>query len=314
MDDGRQERLAGPELGADRLAHGYVVTVHRSQASTVDVAHRLEDGGGRALAYVSMSRARETNTVHVVADDRDQAVEDLARDWAVDRRARWAIDSGTPATQPLDVERAQTVPSALPEALRLARLQAQRQAVAAAIPPDRSAELGQVNRRLAELRQNQTDLSPGLAHYPRTPAGEAARRLTDAQAQHREAKRYAETSDSWRNRRLWRKEAVTWAAREADAQATYDEVAGPEIDRLDQTIGRLEQEPGELHAARNERRAWLEEHPEATVRLHTLDGELNPVIDHAEIQQALGAVRGPTQEPDLSAGRSLPDHGIDLGL
>ena len=140
MDDGRLERLAGEELGKDRLAHGYAITVHRSQASTVDIAHRLEDGGGRSLAYVSMSRARETNTVHVVADDLDQAVEDLTRDWSVDRRARWAIDSGTPATHPLDVERHQAAPATIREALRLARLEAQRQATAAAIPPDRAPE------------------------------------------------------------------------------------------------------------------------------------------------------------------------------
>jgi hypothetical protein len=63
MDHGRIERLAGDELAADRLAHGYAVTVHRAQASTVDVAHRFEDGGGRELGYVSMSRGRERNTV-----------------------------------------------------------------------------------------------------------------------------------------------------------------------------------------------------------------------------------------------------------
>jgi hypothetical protein len=89
-----------------------------------------------------MSRARETNTVHVVADDLDQAIEDLARDWAVDRRARWAIDSGTPATEPLSVERARAVPIALREALRLARLEAQRQAVAAAVPPTEVSNSG----------------------------------------------------------------------------------------------------------------------------------------------------------------------------
>src|SRR5581483_7768100 len=97
-DDGRFERLEGDELGTGRLAHGYAVTVHRSQGATVDVAHRYEDGGGRELAYVSMSRGREANTVHVIADSVDQAAEDLCRDWAVDHRARWAIDSGTPAT------------------------------------------------------------------------------------------------------------------------------------------------------------------------------------------------------------------------
>ena len=52
-----------------------------------------------------MSRARQHTTIHVVADDLDQAVEDLQRDWAHEHRPRWAIDTGTPDTHPLQVER-----------------------------------------------------------------------------------------------------------------------------------------------------------------------------------------------------------------
>ena len=58
----------GPEhIGADKLGHAYAVTAHRCQGSTVDVTHALEDGGGRELAYVAMSRARNESHVHVVA-------------------------------------------------------------------------------------------------------------------------------------------------------------------------------------------------------------------------------------------------------
>ncbi|MDQ3898629.1 MAG: hypothetical protein M3326_15530 [Actinomycetota bacterium] len=32
-DDNEIRRLEGPEIGAHRLAHGYAVTVHRSQGS-----------------------------------------------------------------------------------------------------------------------------------------------------------------------------------------------------------------------------------------------------------------------------------------
>ena len=96
MDDGRLQQFPAEATGKDRMNHGYAITVHRSQGSTVDTAHRLEDGGGRELAYVSMSRARERSTVWIVADDVDQAVEDLRRDWPQERRQRWAIDSGTP--------------------------------------------------------------------------------------------------------------------------------------------------------------------------------------------------------------------------
>ncbi|MGH9286172.1 MAG: ATP-dependent DNA helicase, partial [Acidimicrobiales bacterium] len=104
MDDGRRQAFTGNDLGPDRLAHGYAVTVHRSQGATVDTAHCLADGGGRELGYVAMSRARGTSHAYVVADDVDSAVEDLARDWSCERRQLWAIDSGTPATSPLDVE------------------------------------------------------------------------------------------------------------------------------------------------------------------------------------------------------------------
>src|SRR5207302_10234322 len=146
----------GDELARDRLAYGYAVTVHRSQGATVDVAHRLEDGGGRQLGYVSMSRGRQANTVHVVADNVDQAVEDLTRDWSVDHRARWAIDSGTPATDPLAVEHHDRAPAGMRASLHHARLEAERRAVLAAIPPDPSPAIARLDRELAERRRHRT--------------------------------------------------------------------------------------------------------------------------------------------------------------
>ncbi|MGH9230163.1 MAG: hypothetical protein ACRD07_15825 [Acidimicrobiales bacterium] len=77
-DDNEIVRLEGSEIAAERLAHAYAVTVHRSQGATVDRAHALEDGGGRGLAYVKMSRAKEHTTVYVVADSLEQATEDLS--------------------------------------------------------------------------------------------------------------------------------------------------------------------------------------------------------------------------------------------
>jgi len=60
FDDGRDEVLTAEELSKDRLDHAYAVTVHRMQGATVDRAHVFADGGGRELAYVAMSRARES--------------------------------------------------------------------------------------------------------------------------------------------------------------------------------------------------------------------------------------------------------------
>jgi hypothetical protein len=101
-DDGRIVRLQGAELG--QLDYGYATTVHRSQGATVDRAHLFADGGGRELAYVAISRAREASRVYVVADDNAMAAEDLRRDWQIERRPVWGIDTGIPATADLTAE------------------------------------------------------------------------------------------------------------------------------------------------------------------------------------------------------------------
>lgn len=63
------------ELAVDRVDYGYALTVHRMQGATVDVGHRYQDGGGRELAYVALSRGRQANWTYVVAEDVDQAAE-----------------------------------------------------------------------------------------------------------------------------------------------------------------------------------------------------------------------------------------------
>ena len=112
------------DIGADKLAHAYSVTAHRSQGQTVDVTYALEDGGGRELAYVAMSRARGESHVHVVAPDMRHAAHRLAWAWGQERRQRWAH-----AQSPEE---------------RLARLYHERQELRASLPPDRSADLDQV--------------------------------------------------------------------------------------------------------------------------------------------------------------------------
>ena len=310
MDDGRFERLQGEELAGDRIAYGYAVTVHRSQGSTVDVAHRYEDGGGRALAYVSMSRGREANTVHVVADNIDQAAEDLTRDWAIDHRARWAIDSGTPATEPLAVEHHDQAPAGMRAALRHARLQAERDAVAAAIPVDPAPDLARVDQELAALRRQHTDLLAGQGGYADTPEGAAARRLLDARRQHRKAEHYAETSTAWRDRRHWRKEATHWADQESAAEAAYTRTVAPEAGRLDEAIDHLDARRDELDHTRRERNTWLADHPEATRRLHALDQELNPLPELPDIIRDLGRTHAAGLHHD--PGIQPPSHGIEL--
>jgi hypothetical protein len=42
--------------------------MHRQQGATSDRTHYLAEGGGRELAYVALSRARQASIVHAVAD------------------------------------------------------------------------------------------------------------------------------------------------------------------------------------------------------------------------------------------------------
>jgi len=165
MDDGREHRFGTDDIGADRLGYGYATTVHRSQGATVDVAHLFADGGGRELGYVAMSRARHASHVHVVADSADQAVEDLVRDWSVERRQTWAIDTGRPdpdAKGPLAVEADPAASAALRATLGRGRLRAERDALIATLrvePPaqpqaalqhlkDLDGRISRLNRRL----------------------------------------------------------------------------------------------------------------------------------------------------------------------
>ena len=124
-------------------------------------AHTLEDGGGRELAYVKMSRAKDRSTVYVVADDVDQAREDLVREWSAERRPAWVIDSGTPATDPAAVDASSRVARPMRDALRRGHLAAERGAIAAVIPANPSAELRTVEKDLARIRRQREDLAAG---------------------------------------------------------------------------------------------------------------------------------------------------------
>jgi conjugative relaxase-like TrwC/TraI family protein len=311
LDDGRFERLEGDELAKDRLAHGYAVTVHRAQASTVDVAHRYEDGGGRALGYVSMSRGRACNTVHVVADSVDQAAEDLTRDWSVDHRARWAIDSGTPATEPHVVEQDHRAPAGMRAALHHARLEAERRAVAAAIPADPGPELAKVQQQLAELCRDRRHLLTGQGRYAGTPEGQAAHQYIEARDKHCDAQWHAEASDNWRDRRHWRKEATRWADEESAAEANYVATVGSGVNDLEQAITQVEERRDELQTARRERSAWLSEHPEAVRRLQSLDKERHPLPELPEIQ-ALGQHHAANLRRAAEIQPPSHGHGIEL--
>ena len=78
--EGRAPRSVTVEQGHyAHVDHGYAVTLHKAQGATVDRAFVLASGGmDRHLAYVGMTRHRETATLYVGRDDfKDEAA--LAR-------------------------------------------------------------------------------------------------------------------------------------------------------------------------------------------------------------------------------------------
>jgi AAA domain/Viral (Superfamily 1) RNA helicase len=173
MEDGRQQTFRLEDL--DNVGYGYATTVHRCQGATTDVAHLFADGGGRELGYVAMSRARQATHVHVVADNIDQAGEDLVRDWEHQRRQTWAIDCGTPTdaerpgVHPLEVEADQATPAVLRATLARARLVAERHALAAAVGDGILADPGPAQHHLTGLDRHIHNLNPATTGVVRTP-------------------------------------------------------------------------------------------------------------------------------------------------
>jgi conjugative relaxase-like TrwC/TraI family protein len=319
MDDGRVQQFGPEDTAADRLDHGYAVTVHRSQGATVDVAHVLEDGGGRELAYVAMSRARHCSMAYVVADDIDQAAEDLRRDWARERRQGWAIDAGTPAPG-ADAPQRQADEAYQLLVLRRARLRAQRGAITAALPPEPKKELASVTVALSKLAQRRLDLEGGRGVYTDTPEGQAARDLLEARTQRSQAEQLAKNPQMSRSaRRSGRRDAKAWAERLAEAEIIYEQVVVPEVTRLDAEIGQLDQRRADLIILDARQRAGLGIPTGARGRLNRLDQELNQIdaelrfagkgIEPQGIEHGDGA---PLDIPQSLHRRDEPRQGLSL--
>jgi ATP-dependent exoDNAse (exonuclease V) alpha subunit len=69
-----RDRQIPAEYAAGFVELAYATTVHGAQGDTVDRAHlALSDTTGAAAAYVAMTRGRESNVAHVVADSLEEA-------------------------------------------------------------------------------------------------------------------------------------------------------------------------------------------------------------------------------------------------
>ncbi|MDQ4089712.1 MAG: AAA family ATPase, partial [Actinomycetota bacterium] len=321
MDDGRLQRFVGDELDAEHLAHSYAVTVHRSQGATVGRAHAYEDGGGRELAYVKMSRARERSTVHVVADSLEQAVEDLGRSWSTSRRVGWAIDQGTPAPGTETESPKPSQAQELSTSRRHARLVAEREAVAAVVPADVDPayyrtrnDVGRLERQLADLTA-----AEGWGEWRGTPVGEAASAWRDA-VRERDGSLVLARSAGWRDAHRLRKQSAQAAEREPQLRQRFEALAAPERARLRSELPGAKKVLEDLDARRRARKHFEFEHPEALRRLERLDQEIADAAWDLDVErQGLDGVTpqpraADRQFPWLDRTRSAPDRGVDLGI
>jgi conjugative relaxase-like TrwC/TraI family protein len=280
MEDGRAHDFTAEDAGADRLAHGYAVTVHRSQGATVDVAHALEDGGGRELAYVRMSRARQATTVYLVADNLDQAAEDLRREWPRQKRWLWAIDTNTPDPERTRQATGAAVSVQVPPALRRAQLVNRRDAVLVAIPPDVTGQISDSANQIHEVRRALDNLKAGTGSYAGTAAGAAARDLAEAHRRWSAARRMLRSPGlSRKGRREWQENQTRWAQAAGAAQDRWDQHGAPVLTSLTERHQALMDRHDGIIRIDDDRHAWLAAHPELPRLLARLNREVTAIDD-----------------------------------
>lgn len=127
--DGQQLSFGSDDIGPGKVDWGYAITAYRSQGATVDTAHVLADGGGRELAYVAMSRARQQSHVYLAAPSRVEALPRLVWQWEQQRRQHWVTAPAGPSIEQLRAERQRLIDTIPPGvAQRLAAVRAEQTA------------------------------------------------------------------------------------------------------------------------------------------------------------------------------------------
>jgi hypothetical protein len=250
--EGTALHMGAEDIGADKLAHAYAITAHRSQGATVDVTHVLADGGGRELAYVAMSRARHESHVHVVAQDDRWAHDHLVWAWGQDRRQGWALDREERKT--------------------LAELCIERNQLVRSVPPDRSAELDDAKRRQIDADRDAHELHEGVGRWAYTAAGRAARDLRQAAVGYDQAQKAVDAPGLG----LWARHKAGRQLQEATvrfdrAMGTWEVIGEPYARRIEADRQDLAVKVGRLEQAQQARATFFEQKPDVAEQVAELD-------------------------------------------
>jgi len=214
---------------------------------------------------------------------------------------RWAIDSGTPSTDPTSVERDPEAPAPMRHALLAARLRAERDAVTATAPPDVAGDLRHLHAEITRTRQLLVNIPNGTAGWEGTELGDLASTINTMKRERQEA--------TWRsNSRALSRSEIRSAKRTIktlDGQLEqlgdrFETMAAPHREELTSVLSSLESKEIDLENRTHQRAEWRRAHPEHARRLQHLDVEI------ARVDRALTTERNeldgivPTQrERDL---------------
>lgn len=292
VDDGRTVTLIGDQLGGDRLGHGYATTVHRAQGATFDRTHLFVDGGGRELAYVAMSRARHTSTAWTVADNPDQATEDLRADWNTRRTPAWAIDTGLPDPTSLTPAAADTLTDdQKAEVVAIAHARAAQTSRTGRLPcgpPQPSLQYAEAVAAVTDTRQALDDLPTGTGVYRDTPVGHAANEAAKARRALDQTAWTAEHGQHRSDRRHAHHDLPEAIGTEAAASARLHALIGAERDRLETNLAQLTATVEGLYA----------DHDRASIRWHQQDDQQAGAARTATtLDRHLHAVRSHLDQP-----------------
>ncbi len=284
--DGQQLRMGPDDIAAERLGYGYAITAHRSQGSTVDVAHVLDDGGGRELAYVAMSRARTASHVYVTASDPRQAAERLAWAWDQQRRQAWVT------------ERARDVASVHRD---FADLTVERDRLIRLLPPDVTDKIAGVRDQIAQAETDRADLHAAAGRWADTPVGHAHQAFQDAMRTHdqdllRAQDRYLGLWARHRARQAEQGSAIAII----EANRAWQDTVRPHDKELGMELDRLGNEARTLEAAQQTRADFCNAYPGVRVRIREIDHAIAQEQDQLRTGRTRPAIQWETPAPQPS--------------
>ena len=293
--DGHQLHMSVDDIGADRLGYSYAITAHRAQGTTVEVAHVLDDGGGRELAYVAMSRARKASHVYTTAPDLAQAAQRLVWSWDVERRQQWATDQASAAQ-------------------RLVELRAEHRELIGSIPPDVTDRLARVHEQQAALEKDLVDLRTCAGRWANTPVRTNYEDLQLARRAHEEnLRRVQDPHRGLLARHRSRGDLTTSAAALQAAERAWQRMTEPHAWLLEGDGSRFASQIGELEEAQQARADFIKTHPELVDRISQLRQAIE--AQQGNPQRLRRFARNTPTPPPIMQRRSLgPSYQVsDIG-